>query len=192
LPLAVSSSVMGSLRDDAGVQGGARRRGRRGRRGRHERGFTLLELLITLGLTTIGLLGLLSLHVSLVRGNDGASRAAEASQIGQAALESLRAARRGDELAMLLTGNAGGIPPLDVPWCRRGDNNAVEATVTGRGGMTYRCRVVVVPLTAVSDSLWRIRVEVGWTEDGAAQGAQGGVLDHLIAVEVIRSVEVDL
>jgi hypothetical protein len=50
---------------------------------------------------------------------------------------------------------------------------------------------VVATLYAASAaaSLWRIRVEVGWTDDGAAQGAQDGLLDHLIAVEVIRSVE---
>ncbi|HWO27021.1 MAG TPA: prepilin-type N-terminal cleavage/methylation domain-containing protein [Kofleriaceae bacterium] len=173
---------MGSLRDGAGVTCGARRR---------QRGFTLLELLITLGITTIALIGLLSLHVSLVRGNDSASRFAEATQIGQAALESLRAARTGGELAALLTGNAGDTPPLDVPWCRRGAS-AVEPTATGRGGMTFRCRVAIEPLTTVSGSLWRIRVEVGWTDEGAAQGAQGGALDHLIAVEVIRSVEVGL
>ena len=47
-----------------------------GRRG--QRGFTLLELLITLSVTTIGLVGLLSLHLSVSRGNDGASRSAEA------------------------------------------------------------------------------------------------------------------
>jgi prepilin-type N-terminal cleavage/methylation domain-containing protein len=174
---------MGSLREDAGVEEGA------ARRARHERGFTLLELLMTLGVTTIGLMGLLSLHLSLVRGNDGASRAAEATQVGHAALESLRAARGADDLAKLLTGSVGAAPPFDVPWCRRGES-AVEATALGRGGMTYRCRVVVVPLpaAAASGSLWRIRVEVGWTEDGAAQGAEDGRLDHLIAVEVIRSV----
>ena len=172
---------MRSVRGEADVAGGARRR---------ERGFTLLELLMTLGVTTIGLVGLLSLHLSLVRGNDGASRAAEATQIGHAALESLRAARTGEDLAALLTGNTGGTPPFDVPWCGRSGNVAL-ATATGRGGMTYRCRVVVVPLysASASASLWRIRVEVGWTDDGAVQGAQDGLLDHLIAVEVIRSAE---
>jgi hypothetical protein len=152
-------------------------------------GFTLLELLMTLGVTTIGLIGLLSLHLSIVRGNDGASRAAEATQLGHATLESLRAARSVRDMMQLLTGDAGGKPPVDVPWCRRDANDRIEATAIGRNGMTYRCRVVVVELTPASASLWRIRVEIGWTDDGAVQGAQGGILDHLIAVEVIRTVE---
>ena len=43
-----------------------------------QRGFTLIELLVTLAITTVGLIGLLTLHLSLARGNDGASRTAEA------------------------------------------------------------------------------------------------------------------
>jgi Tfp pilus assembly protein PilV len=160
-----------------------------GRASRPEAGFTLLELLMTLGVTTIGLIGLLSLHLSIVRGNEGASRAAEATQLGHATLESLRAARTGRDLMELLTGSSSDAPPVDVQWCRRDASNNVEATAIGRNGMTYRCRVVVVELTAASTSLWRIRVEIGWTDDGAAQGAQGGILDHLIAVEVIRTLE---
>ena len=162
-------------------------RGRRGRRRRREGGFTLLELLMTLGVTTIGLVGLLSLHLSIVRGNDGSSRAAEATQLGHATLETLRAAHHRDMLE-LLTGNPLASRPIDLPFCRR-NNGVVEATATGRNGMTYRCRVVVVQLAAVSTSLWRIRVEIGWTDAGAVQGAQGGLHDHLIAVEVIRTVE---
>ena len=59
-------------------------------RRRGQRGFTLIELLITLSVTTIGLIGLLSLHLSIARGNDGASRSAEAEQITATNLESLR------------------------------------------------------------------------------------------------------
>jgi prepilin-type N-terminal cleavage/methylation domain-containing protein len=159
------------------------------RRRRRERGFTLLELLMTLSVTTIGLVGLLSLHLSIVRGNEGAGRAAEATQIGHATLELLRSTRLAGDMIEQLTGNPGATPPIDVEWCRRDSSDRAEATVIGRNGMTYRCRVVVVALSAVSSSLWRIRVEIGWTDDGAVQGAQGGIFDHLIAVEVIRTVE---
>jgi hypothetical protein len=122
-----------------------------------------------------------------VRGNDGASRAAEATQIGHATLETLRAAHHIDMVEML-TGLPGTPRPIDVPWCRR-TNGVVETTTIGRNGMTYRCRVVVIELSAVSTGLSRVRVEIGWTDDGAVQGAQDGLLDHLIAVEVIRTVE---
>jgi hypothetical protein len=55
------------------------------------------------------------------------------------------------------------------------------STMAGRSGMTYRR---TAKLTAVTPTLWRIRVEVGWTEDGAAAG---GSLDHLFATEVMRT-----
>jgi hypothetical protein len=158
-----------------------------GRRRRREEGFTLLELLMTLGVTTIGLIGLLSLHLSLVRGNDGASRAAEATQIGHTVLESLRAAHHRDMLEVLTTDPLAPLP-IDVQWCRR-NNGVVETTRVGRNGMTYRCRVIVVSLVSVTSGLSRVRVEIGWTDDGAQQGSQGGIYDHLIAVEVIRTVE---
>jgi prepilin-type N-terminal cleavage/methylation domain-containing protein len=61
------------------------------RRAGRQRGFTLLELLITLSVTTIGLIGLLSLHLSVTRGNDGASRSADGQQIGVSEIETLRA-----------------------------------------------------------------------------------------------------
>jgi hypothetical protein len=159
------------------------------RRRRREGGFTLLELLMTLGVTTIGLIGLLSLHLSIVRTNDGASRTAEATQLGHATLEALRASHHRDMLEAL-TGNPLAPLPIDVGWCRR-DGGVVLATAVGRNGMTYRCRVVVVAVGEVP-GLSRVRVEIGWTDDGAAQGAQDGLLDHLIAVEVIRTVEEEL
>jgi prepilin-type N-terminal cleavage/methylation domain-containing protein len=143
-----------------------------------QRGFTLLELMLTLTVTTIGLIGLLSLHLSIARGNEGANRGAEASQIANATIEQLRAARVTD-MMFQLTGNSLATPPQDInPW----------SSVTGRGGMTFRRRVIVTTLPA-SPSLWLIRVEVGYTEDGAAQGANGGLLDHTVSVEVVRTVE---
>jgi len=143
-----------------------------------QRGFTLLELMLTLTVTTIGLIGLMSLHLSIARGNDAANRGAEASQIANATIEQLRAARVPDMMNEL-TGNPLATPPQDInPW----------TSVTGRGGMTFRRRVILTSLSA-STSLWLIRVEVGWTEDMAAQGASGGILDHTISAEVIRTIE---
>ena len=140
------------------------------------RGFTLLELLITLSVTTIGLIGLLSLHLSIARGNDGASRSAEAQQIGTIELEALRA-QSSSEMMKTLTGSATSSPPVTAP----------VKTVVGRGGMTYRItRSVVVP---AGTSLWRIRVETAWTDDGAAAGANGGQLDHMLPLEVVRTQE---
>lgn len=144
---------------------------------RRERGFTLLELLITLSVTTIGLIGLLALHLSISRGNDGASRSAEAQQIGAAELEALRAMRL-DAMMQELTGNPAAIPPVA----------AALKTVSGRAGMTYRVSRFVTSVGG-SGSLWRVRVETAWTDDGAAAGANAGQLDHMLPLEVIRTVE---
>ena len=144
---------------------------------RKQRGFTLLELLLTLTVTTIGLIGLLSLHLSIARGNDLASRSAEAASIGNATLEQLRSARIPD-MMQLLTGSPTSTPPVNVPM----------PTASGRN-MTFRRQVKVTQLNNASTSLWLIRVEVGWTEDGAVQGADSGTLDHTIASEVVRTVE---
>lgn len=147
-------------------------------RRRHERGFTMVELLVTLSVTTIALIGLLALHITVARGNDGAGRSIEAVGVANGTMEQLRAQRPLDMLKTI-TGSATAVPPQDV----------TLSTVAGRNGVTYRRRVVVTPLTAASASLWRVRVEVGWTDDGAAQGAAGGIYDHLVAVELVRTIE---
>jgi prepilin-type N-terminal cleavage/methylation domain-containing protein len=146
-----------------------------GRAPRGPRGFTLLELLVTLSVTTIGLVGLLSLHLSVTRGNDGASRAAEAQQIGAATLESMRAQRL-DALMLLLTGGPD-VVPATPPYV---------TAATGRGGVAYTVTTTAVALTP---SLIRIRVVTSWTEDGGARGANGGQLDHDLPLEVVRTVE---
>lgn len=149
------------------------------RPGRHgERGFTLMELLITLGVTTVGLVGLLSLHLSVVRGNDGASRSAEGSVIATQELESLRAQRIPDMMTTV-AGNATALPPQTL---------STLGTVSGRSGMTYR-RLVKVTAPTISPNLWLVRVEVSWTEDGATPGAGSGAFDHTLAVEVLRTIQ---
>lgn len=145
---------------------------------RRPRGFTLLELLITLSVTTIGLIGLLALHVSIARGNDGAGRGAEAEQITATALEELRA-QSPRTMMKTLTGNPGALPPA----------TAAAYTVLGRNGKPYSVTRSVTALTAVSSSLWRVRVSTSWAEDGAAIGSAGDPLNHSIALEVIRTIE---
>jgi prepilin-type N-terminal cleavage/methylation domain-containing protein len=144
---------------------------------RDQRGFTLLELLITLSVTTIGLVGLLSLHLSVARGNDGASRAAEAQQLCATELEKLRS-QSATEMMTTLTGSAGAVPPAIAP----------VVTFAGRAGMTFTV-TRSVSLVAGSANLWRVRVVTQWAEDGGVLGANGGQLDHGIALEVIRTVE---
>jgi prepilin-type N-terminal cleavage/methylation domain-containing protein len=148
---------------------------------RGPRGFTLLELLITLSVTTIGLIGLLALHLSIARGNDGANRVAEAEQITATALEELRA--QSPRIMMkTLTGNPSATPPA----------TAAAYTVRGRNGMPYNVTRSVMALTAVSSSLWRVRVSTSWAEEGATIGSAGDPLTHTIALEVIRTIEEQL
>jgi prepilin-type N-terminal cleavage/methylation domain-containing protein len=206
--LGVTSAVMGGLFGDAGaiyfatISGdGGRRPGHRRpdrrdhvgvhldglaggdvmparRRPRGQRGFTLLELLITLSVTTIGLVGLLSLHLSIARGNDGASRSAEAQQLAVSELESLRAMSIPIMMTDLTTNSN---PPLPTaPRVR---------VVTGRSGMSFTITTTVVALPSLSagPSLIRIRTVVTWTEEGGVAGGNGGQLDHSLPLEVVRT-----
>jgi prepilin-type N-terminal cleavage/methylation domain-containing protein len=154
---------------------------RRNTRRMHQGGFTLLELLITLTVTTIGLIGLLSLHLSVTRGNDGASRSAEAQQIGVSELESLRAMRLPD-MSQALTGSS----TLSFPTPPR------VRTRLGRGGVPFTVTSTVTQLSSVSPSLLKIRVVTSWAEEGGTFGSNGGTLDHSLALEVIRTLEESL
>jgi prepilin-type N-terminal cleavage/methylation domain-containing protein len=161
---------MGGLSGDADARGAATR-------ARRQRGFTLLELLITLSVTTIGLIGLLSLHLSVTRGNDGASRSADAQQLGVSEIEALRAM----SLPAMMTALTG-TPALLLPTAPR-----VRAVAGRRGAFTVT--TVVSALPSASANLLKIRTVVSWTEDGGVAGANGGQLDHQLALEVIRTVE---
>ena len=145
---------------------------------RTERGFTLLELLLTLTVTTIGLVGLLALHLSVSRGNDGASRSAEAEQIATTTLESLRAQNQADMMTTL-TGVSTSLPPQTV----------TLPAVLGRANMNYTRTVTVTAVPNTTGTVWKIRVATGWTENGGAAGVAGGYYDHVIAVELIRTYE---
>src|SRR5262249_49678989 len=127
---------------------------------------------------TIGLIGLLALHLSIARGNDGASRAAEAEQITATALEELRA-QSPRTMMKTLTGDPTRKPPA----------TAEAYTVPGRNGMPFSVTRSVTALDDVSSSLWLVRVSTSWAEDGATIGAAGDPLNHSLALEVIRTIE---
>jgi type IV pilus assembly protein PilV len=142
------------------------------RRVRHrERGFTLLELLITMVVTIFGLMGIMALHVSLTQGNDSASRTQEAIAVGTQSIEMLRSKRITD-MANTLVGSTSATPPIDVP---------NFTTVLGRNNVSYTVDVHVTTVPTATN-LWRVRVEVHWTDDGSLTA-------HTIPFEVIRTVQ---
>jgi prepilin-type N-terminal cleavage/methylation domain-containing protein len=141
---------------------------------RRQRGFTLLEMLITMVVTVIGLTGLLSLHVVTAKGNATTSRSGEGVAEAEATLEEIRG------LSMTAMFAEFGVATLPI--------DANLNTVAGRAGTTFTRRVQVTEMTAASTNLVKIRVEVGWTDAGAAPGSEGGMYDHLVSFELIRTV----
>ena len=138
-------------------------------RRRSQGGFTMIELLITLVVTVFGLMGAMALHASLTRGNETAGRTAEATAVGTQVFEQLRGAGATDMMTML----CGTAPPLDVePY----------TTILGRNGMSYTVDVHITEV-AGAPSLWKIRVEVKWTDDNANGNTQ------MIPFEVVRTLQ---
>ena len=140
---------------------------------RRQRGFTLLELLITLAITVIGLTGLLSLFVVTAKGNSTTSQSGEAVAVAEATLEEVR------NLSLDAMYVQFGVTSLPI--------DANLNTVAGRAGVTFTRRVQITEMTATSTNLIKIRVEVTWTDAGAAAGANGGMHDHRISFELIRT-----
>lgn len=146
---------------------------RRRTRRRHQHGFTLVELLVTMAITVIGLMGLMSLYVVTARSNSLGAHSGEAVAVAEATVEEIR----GSAVDELLATYGAIALPLDVNL----------NTVAGRAGTTFSRRVQVTELTAASTNLVKIRVDVTWTDGGAAAGAEGGIYDHRISLELIRT-----
>lgn len=120
-------------------------------RPRRQAGFTMVELLLTLVVTVFGLLGILGLHSSLSQGSTYQGRTQEAVTAGTQVMESLRAMRP-SAVATAVTGTSGS-PPF---------SNTNYTTVLGRNGMSY---TIAVYVTAVSSTLWKLRVVASWADD---------------------------
>ena len=147
------------------------------RRRRHQRGFTLIELLVTLAVTVVGLTGLMSLHVATIKSNERTGDAGDAVAAAQQTLEDLRSLPVQRLLAMFNTT----VLPID----------ASLDTLAGPTGTTFRRRVLVTELTAVSPDLIKIRVEIAWSDDNANGSGTGtgaaAAFDHRVALELIRT-----
>lgn len=132
-------------------------------------GFTLMELLVTLAVTVFGLMGMMALHTSMSGGADVAGRTQEAVSVGTQVLESLRSARPAD-MMQTLTGSPASEPPQNIePF----------TTILGRNAISYTVDVHVTAVTGASN-LWKIRVEVKWTDDNST-------VEHSIPFEVLRT-----
>ncbi len=141
------------------------------RRRAGQAGFTLLELLVTMAVTVIGLLGLMAMHVATVKGNEATARSSAAVSVAQDTLEELRSTP--------MTGLIARFAVTDLPI------DASLNTVVGRDGTTYSRRVRIDEVASISRDLVKLRVEVTWTEDGAA--AVGDPDDRRVALEVVRT-----
>ncbi len=136
-----------------------------------QQGFTMIEVLITLAVTLIGLAGLMTLHHVVSDGTGSAARMAEASNIAETALEEVR------QLAFTRIESQFGAPPIDVEL----------EQAAGKGERVYGRRLLVEPLDAVSADLFRVRVEVTWSDDGAEAGSDDGAHDHTFVLETFRT-----
>lgn len=131
-----------------------------------ERGFTMMELMVTLVISVFGLLGVLGMHATLSRGVSANDQTQEAIAFGSRTLETLRAMRVDDMVSSI--SSTATTPPLA---------QTSYATLAGRNGISYQADVAVTEVTGTA-SLWRLRVEVSWTEGGES---------HRIPVEVLRT-----
>lgn len=138
-------------------------------------GFTLIEIMVTMGITLLGLAAMLTLHNTVAEGNRMSVESAEASAVAESALEDLRQ----DSIATLESTYSA--VPIDVNL----------ADVQGRNNQVFARRLLVQAVSGSTD-LVRLRVEVTWTDSGAAAGADDGIHDHRVVLEELRTREEQL
>ncbi|HWN67619.1 MAG TPA: hypothetical protein VNM90_08260 [Haliangium sp.] len=133
--------------------------------------------------TLIGLAGLLSLHLTTVQGNSRATRTVMASVIAQQTMEELRALPVQAPVAGYTEPTLQsrfGIPVSDFP----------IADVLGPDRTAYHRAVSVRPLPPAIDptqNLVLVRVEIAWTDQGAAAATTDSRLRHQMVLESVRT-----
>jgi prepilin-type N-terminal cleavage/methylation domain-containing protein len=152
-------------------------------RGR-ERGFTLIELLVTMTVTVIALAGLFGVFSVTSRGNVDARQSAEALALCQASADELKSFTvQQIENAPTDTppGLGYGAIISGTPW---GPVAYHEGAVVGASGVTFDRSVYA---RWIDDDLVWMKVTVAWTSDGATAGSEGGIHDHAVSLEMLRS-----
>ncbi|WP_428261892.1 type IV pilus modification PilV family protein [Haliangium sp.] len=152
------------------------------RRHSHQAGFSLIEIIIAMAVSLIGLAGLMSLYTTNSKANQRVTRTVEATALAQRSLEELRsipvAPPSPSYDGPTLETNFG-IPVVDAPL----------PDVVGHANTTFQRRVTIQPLaptSAPTPTLFRIRMVVRWSDDGAAIGTDP-LRDHTVALETIRT-----
>jgi prepilin-type N-terminal cleavage/methylation domain-containing protein len=149
----------------------------RTRSARPQGGFTLIELLITMLVTVVALAGLFGVFSVTARGNTDARQAAEALALCEGATDELK----GFTVAQIEANPAYAAIPPAGSW---GPVDYHEPAVFGASGVTFERKVWA---RWIDDDLVWMKVAVLWTSDGAAPGSDGGIHDHQIALEMVRS-----
>jgi prepilin-type N-terminal cleavage/methylation domain-containing protein len=140
-------------------------------------GFTLIELLITMLVTVVALAGLFGVFSVTARGNTDARQAAEGLALCEASADELKSFT----VAQIEAMPAYGAIPANGSW---GPVDYHEAAVVGASGATFNRKVWA---RWIDDDLVWMRIAVQWTGDGAVPGSDGGIHDHQLALELIRS-----
>ena len=143
---------------------------------RAEGGFTLVELLVTLAVTVIGMAGLFGVFTATTRGNASARESSEALGLCQGAADEIKSFTVAEMEAMAAYG------VIDATgW---GPRPYHEGPVVGATGATF---VRDVWARALDQDLVWVKVTVSWASEGATLGAEGGLHDHALALEMLRS-----
>ena len=140
---------------------------------RVQQGFTLIELMVTLVVTMFGMVALLHLNLTMTRANQSNGHHLEGGTFAEEAMEEIRGLTSAELVAQY------GSLPIDRDM----------GVVLGRNDQEFRRRLLAVQVMAAPTPLVRLRVEVSWTDDGAEPGADNGIHDHQIALELLRTEE---
>jgi prepilin-type N-terminal cleavage/methylation domain-containing protein len=139
---------------------------------RAERGMTLVELLVVLVVALIGFAGLLAVHGTAVRGNLGAERGAEASELCDQMMEEMRGMTVDDIEAVYSS-----ITP--TAW---GPATYHLGDAVGRAGVVFVRTVEAQEVPGATSGLVWLRATVEWNE-------RGGPPDRRVYLELLRTRE---